>query len=122
MIKVLKRVLIVIMVMAIIAITMILLWWYGAFIPSWVKWEEFSADYADGYMVLKKRNVTLYADDTCTTPLWSSQRDWFVQNVVIKDLDHDGSEEIIMLVWKHGSYGDHRPFWVEKNDIRIKKI
>jgi len=110
-----------IMAIALLGATMIVLWWYGAFLPAWIDWKEVATDYSDGYVVLKDRKVRLYSDTSCKTVLWSSERDWFVQNVVIKDLDQDGVEEIIMLVWKHGSYGKHRPFWVEKNDIRLKQ-
>ncbi|MBP5752886.1 MAG: hypothetical protein J6W60_08525, partial [Treponema sp.] len=51
--------------------------------------------------------------------LWETQADWFVQDMLVKDIDRDGADELILLVWKHGSYGDRMPFWEEKNDKEL---
>lgn len=39
--------------------------------------------------------------------------------MLVKDIDRDGADELILLVWKHGSYGDRMPFWEEKNDKEL---
>lgn len=99
----------------------VLLWWYGAFIPGWVNWKECSTDYANGYAVVKDRTLTIYEDDECEDIFYKSQKDSFVQDILIKDIDMDGEEELVMLVWKHGSFGEHMPFWVKKNDKALKQ-
>ena len=95
------------------------MWWYGFFLPTWIDWQELETDYEGGYVVLKDRKLTLYSDESCTEALWSTEKDWFVQDLVIKDMNRDGIEELVALVWKHGSYGKHMPFWETKNDKRL---
>ena len=89
--------------------------------PSWAEWEEGATDFGDSYVVLKDKKISLYADASCTTLRWSGNEDWSVQDMVVKDVDGDGNEEIILLVWKHGSYGTSMPFWVEENDNRFRQ-
>ena len=38
-----------------------------------------------------------------------------IKNFLISDLNNDGREELALIVWKKGSYGSSRPFWL-KND------
>ena len=90
-------------------------------IPDWVQWQAGTADFADSYAVLKDRKIALYEDASCRTLRWGGEEDWSVQDMVVKDLDRDGAEELILLVWKHGSFGDTRPFWVQENDDRLRQ-
>lgn len=87
--------------------------------PAWTEWEEGVAEFADTYAVLKDKKIYLYSDASCEMLRWNGEEDWSVQDMVVKDLDHDGAEELILLVWKHGSYGTSMPFWVEENDDRF---
>ncbi|MBO4845073.1 MAG: CapA family protein [Lachnospiraceae bacterium] len=109
------------MAVIVIITAFVLLWWYGAFIPGWVDWKESRTDIGTGYAVVKDRSLTLYEDDKCEKIFWKSPKDLFVQDILIKDIDMDGKEELIMLVWKHGSFGEHMPFWVKKNDKALKQ-
>lgn len=90
-------------------------------IPDWVQWQTGTADFADSYAVLKDRKIALYEDASCENLRWGGEEDWSVQDMVVKDLDRDGAEELILLVWKHGSYGNTMPFWVEENDNRLRQ-
>lgn len=47
--------------------------------------------------------------------LWQSEPGWRVQDYAVGDLDGDGGEDLLLLVWRRGSYGPFRPFWVERN-------
>lgn len=143
--KLLKIIGICIGVVAIVTIATYLLWWYGCFLPRWIIWNCDGASFGEGYVALEGRRVTLRvggetdrgnaaeedgdagygnaatAGRKTGTVVWKTQGDWFVQDLVIKDIDRDGQEELILLVWKHGSYGEHMPFWVEKNDKALKQ-
>ena len=88
-------------------------------IPSWVEWQSVATDFADGFAVLKDRKATLYSDASCETVLWTGDEDWAFQDMVVKDLDRDGAEEIIFLLWKRGNYGRSKPFWAEKDTDRL---
>lgn len=94
------------------------LWWYGAFLPKWVDWKESTVSYYDDELVLKNKSLSVISEGKC---IWKSKNDWFIQNMIVSDLDRDGQDEITLLVWKHGSFGEHTPMWVKRNDIRLEQ-
>ena len=87
--------------------------------PAWVEWKSVATDFADGFAVVKDRKATLYSDASCETVLWTGDEDWTFQDMVVKDLDRDGAEEIIFLLWKRGNYGRSKPFWAEEDTDRL---
>lgn len=97
------------------------LWWYGFFLPGWIQWKTYESEFGDTYVTLKDRRIEVRNGGKDGEVVWQTKSDWFVQDIVIKDIDRDGREEMILLVWKHGSYGDHMPFWVKKNDKALKQ-
>lgn len=101
---------------AILVVAACLLWWYGFFLPRWIKWEKEEAAFEALNVTLKGRKVIIRDNNTV---LWETQADWFVQDMLVKDINRDGADELILLVWKHGSYGDRMPFWEEKNDKEL---
>ena len=32
------------------------------------------------------------------------------------DIDHDGQDELVLLCWRKGHYGDVKPIWVEEDE------
>ena len=50
----------------------------------------------------------------CTTP-----QEWTVADAFSYDFDGDGASEIALVVWKQGSYGTSRPFWVERDTTNM---
>lgn len=52
--------------------------------------------------------------------IWSSPKDWRVTAFAIGDSDNDGSVEINLSVWKTGSYGKFKPFWMVGEDVSKK--
>ncbi len=97
---------------AIVAAAFLLFWWKGAFLEN-VVWREKESAWTVLEAKLKDRTFGLYRNDT---KIWGSEWDWSVQDFCLADIDSDGAEELLLLVWKRGSYGDHRPFWVKRND------
>lgn len=49
--------------------------------------------------------------------LWQTPKEWKVSDYLLLDLDGDEQDELVLLVWKRGSYGEHKPFWVQKDEI-----
>lgn len=68
------------------------------------KEEEFS---------LKHDTLTVKAGDTV---LWTSEKDWEVEDFLIYDINGDGNTELLVLLWKKGSFGDYTPIWIDKAD------
>lgn len=87
----------------------------GAFLPSWVRWMKGTrCDAQRQYeLILSQKAVTVLYKDT---PIWMSPQDIKVQDAVFLDADNDGEEELVLLCWKKGRYGRHKPFWVQKDE------
>ncbi len=96
-----------------------LLWKGGFFLPRWITWEsgtfftENQSAQEQFEIRLEKKSVCILRENTC---LWTSPAGIKVQSAVSGDIDGDGEEELILLCWKIGRYGRHRPFWVEKDE------
>lgn len=48
--------------------------------------------------------------------IWQSPNDWNIRQIGLADADNDGRTELIMVLWKHGSYGEIKPFWFKGKD------
>ena len=96
------------------------LYWYGFFLPSWIRWEErtyamdFDNDGKIETVTLKDRHVRLEREGK----LLYEKKEWYVSDMICADIDHDGITEVVLLCWNHGDYGISHPFW-EKNQYVI---
>jgi hypothetical protein len=54
-----------------------------------------------------------------THAIWRSPEDWWVDYFFLGDINNDGILELNLLVWKEGSFGPFKPFWVEE-DTSVK--
>ena len=110
------------------------LWWYGAFLPHWITWNEKEFFYEGCEVILKNRTLRVVKTDMedagdrhrfmkrdQSEHIWKTPADWQVQDVLVMDIDRDQQEELVLLIWKHGSYGRHLPVWEKKNDIRLEQ-
>ena len=52
--------------------------------------------------------------------LWRSPRDWRIDNVALGDADNDGTINMVITLWKKGSYGSVKPFWLTSEDATYK--
>lgn len=52
--------------------------------------------------------------------LWQSPREWNVDSFVLGDADNDGSTDLVISLWKTGSFGPSRPFWHQSEDESFK--
>ncbi len=57
---------------------------------------------------------------TGTQTIWQSQDDWWVSDFFLGDSNNDSILELNLLVWKSGSFGPHKPFWITREDMSIK--
>ncbi|MBC5579996.1 hypothetical protein H8S23_00575 [Anaerofilum sp. BX8] len=92
-----------------------LLWLDGAFLARWQQRTEVFDPDGDGRQetfLLERRSFAVLRDGET---LWGTDGDWKVEDYLHGDLDGDGAEELLLLVWKRGSYGPVRPFWVESD-------
>jgi hypothetical protein len=90
-------------------------------IPMWAHLNSahFSAviNYGNGTenadIVLKSGRVAITAEGG---GYYRSDDEWAVADFFVSDIDHDGSDEIMLHVWRTGSFGDFRPFWKEDEE------
>jgi poly-gamma-glutamate synthesis protein (capsule biosynthesis protein) len=52
--------------------------------------------------------------------VWASPGEWWIDNFEIADVDNNGIAEISLSLWKEGSFGSSKPFWVRENDTSVK--
>ncbi len=52
--------------------------------------------------------------------IWSSPAEWWIDNFRLADPIGDGKVYLNLSVWKSGSFGASRPFWVDANDESVK--
>ena len=82
-------------------------------IPSFVSWQDKEIS-GNLRLELKNRQFSVY--DSEGNRIFSSDSKIKVQDILLSDIDGNGREEIIALVWKKGLYGKHRPFWVRSDE------
>ncbi|ODA41046.1 hypothetical protein DSBG_2221 [Desulfosporosinus sp. BG] len=52
--------------------------------------------------------------------LWRSPRDWRIDNFALDDVDNDGTINMVITLWKKGSFGSVKPFWLTIEDEDYK--
>ncbi len=55
-----------------------------------------------------------------TKIIWKSPENWWIDDFFIGDATNNGKPELCLSVWKEGSYGPYKPFWVDKDDTSVK--
>ncbi|MBO6159557.1 MAG: CapA family protein [Firmicutes bacterium] len=70
---------------------------------------------SDPFLEITLKNKSLSIKESGSL-LWASDAGILVQDFLWADIDHDANRELIVLCWRRGSFGDHHPFWVKKND------
>lgn len=88
-----KNVLIISAAAILIVAVVLVMWIKGAFLPRWIEWKD-----VEDTSLLKKG---VKAQDT-----------------LFMDINHDGKDELLVLCWRIGRYGDRRPFWVEHDEFK----
>ncbi len=86
------------------------------FLPSYADPIDRSVtDAQNGYRIEQNgRRVTVYQ---IGKKLWELPKENAAQDFVYEDIDHDGARELLILCWKRGRFGKHRPTWVKHDEI-----
>ncbi len=84
-------------------------------IPRWVKFEDKTIESATGRKLnIINQKATLF--DKHGNAVWNSDEEQYVQDAIMTDIDRNGDEELIILLWKNGRYGIHKPFWIKEDE------
>lgn len=68
--------------------------------------------------ILKGGHLTATQDENV---IWQSPSDWWVEDFVVGDSNHDGQLELNIALWRAGNFGPSKPFWVEENDASVRQ-
>ncbi len=85
----------------------------GNGIPGWAVWHSRTEalppnpGLLEGSLILKDRQL-VYTQNGAE---WKTEKEWFVSDFLLDDIDRDGWTEVLMDVWVKGQYGDHHPVW-----------
>lgn len=109
------RISIIIAALLCVMAALFLLWKGGLFLPHWIVWKnaDFPAGQGRYEIILEKKEVNICQGDSL---VWTSPKNLKVQDVLSADIDNDGEEELLLLCWKIGRYGEYKPFWIEKDE------
>lgn len=92
-----------------------LLWAGGAFLPGWIIWKNETLNDRTGEykIVLAHRTVQVIYGNSV---IWNTPDGVKVQQALSCDIDNDSQEELVLLCWKRGRFGKHKPFWIDKDE------
>ena len=86
------------------------------YIPAWAEWNEKELTVpcdeegiGNTETVIKVKNKKLEVINSGKVT-FESEKGFKVQDVLLSDIDGNGDIEMIVLLWKKGLYGKHRPF------------
>lgn len=85
----------------------------GMFLPRFAKFCETEFTYQDTEVSVKGRKIVVKRNGEA---MWSLDPAIKVQDALSMDIDRDGEQELIVLCWKIGRYGNRKPFFVEKDE------
>ena len=101
-----------------------LLWSKGVFLPGKRDWKDSSlivdldSDGVSETAEVKKGRLKI---DSGGNELFISDPGWHIIEQSIFDIDHDGGPEVVLLLWKRGSFGSERPFWDQSNSFGFSR-
>ena len=86
------------------------------------QWPEKNPE-EEGNTVTESAAISLHKkcfilSDSTGKEFFRSEDGWRVSDYIVGDIDHDEEDEIVLLVWKIGSYGHFKPIWVAEDDNR----
>ncbi len=95
----------------------------GGFLPDWWRARTQAVDLTgDGVPeTLALQSKCLTVTDASGRTLWQAEHGWLAQDFLTGDVDGDGAPELLALVWRRGSYGGARPFWVRRDEARFSQ-
>ncbi|MBO4456652.1 MAG: CapA family protein [Butyrivibrio sp.] len=89
-------------------------------LPAGLIWNEKEITLSGGELLeLKNKHVSVKQNDG--EILFETEKDYYVQDVTTADLDSDGRQDIIFLLWKKGRYGRSKPFWVSEEETDLSQ-
>ncbi len=58
--------------------------------------------------ILEKQELTVYEDNKL---IWKSPKEYNIDSFALADVNNDGNINLVISLWKYGSFGNAKPFW-----------
>lgn len=81
-----------------------------------VKWDLDGDGIAEQY-VLTEHMLTITEGSKI---IWMSPESYHIDSFALGDVDNDGKDNLVMSLWKKGSFGKFEPFWHGEKNIDYK--
>jgi len=86
-------------------------------ITSKQEWADLDNDLVPENYDLENGILTITENEKM---IWQSPSDWWIDDFILADSNNDGVVDINLSLWKSGSFGTSKPFWIKENDMSIK--
>ena len=102
-----------------VAICVACIIYFAKRVPTWTEWQE-KTIHTDEFglsaydLTLKNKRFTI--SDAEGKTVYTSEKEFLIQDIILSDIDENGDGELVTLVWKKGKFGNHKPFWVKTDE------
>ena len=92
--------------------------------PDWVSWgcariaADLDCDGDEELLALDRGRVDIYDNDLRR---YVSPVGWAVSDAFCAEMDEEPGPEVVLVVWKRGSFGRELPFWHDRNDNDVSQ-
>ncbi len=81
------------------------------------KWADLNGNSIDESYILTAGRLTITESQKT---IWQSPSDWQIDSFFLADANNDGLLDLNLSLWKPGSFGTSKPFWLKENDPSVK--
>ena len=85
--------------------------------PHWIRWDtllqtrDLNGDGQQEGLFLNKGMLDI--QDGASAARYRAPRTWRISDALVGDIDRDGTDELVLIAWRRGSYGPSHPFWLK---------
>ena len=83
-------------------------------LPEWIEWANENISNDEVNVSISNKKIEVNCSDGSK---WSLTNKYKVQDALLYDVDNDFKDELLILCWKRGKYGEHRPSWVTRDEL-----
>jgi len=110
-----RRVIVIILLAAIIGMAAWLLWGQHQIDARQLS-DDIDGNGLPEKYLLQNRGLQVYEKNSL---IWRTPQGWQVQQMLTADIDNNQQKELLLVVWKKGSFGKSKPFWMDDADEQM---
>lgn len=107
-----RRSIIIVLLAVITGTALMMTWHYNQPLSLVIYADSDNNGFREKYL-LKQHQLKVWENSRL---MWQTPKEWQVRQFLTADADNDGQIELLMVVWKKGSFGSSKPFWFKGPD------